>query len=67
MSNKGSKRRLFVVSDSNLINENTVYADNSIQLETVILYGKWKVKNGIKCRENIICTDILPLLLRREE
>ena len=43
-----------------------IYADNKPPvLEKVTLYGKWKVKDGIRCRENRICTDITPLFSPR--
>lgn len=43
-----------------------VYADNKPPvLEKVILYGKWEVKNGIRCRKNSICTDITPVFAPR--
>lgn len=39
-----------------------IYADNKPPvLEKVTLYGKWEVKDGIRCRKNRICTDITPL------
>lgn len=43
-----------------------IYADNKPPvLEKVILYGKWEVKNGIRCRKNRICTDITPIYAPR--
>lgn len=49
-----------------LIDEsNLVYADNSVKLEKYVLYGKWEVKNGVRFRKNIICTDMTPIYAPR--
>lgn len=57
----GLPKRTPVVDESTL-----VYADNSPPvLERVVIYEKWKVKNGVKCRIKRICTDVAPLYIPR--
>lgn len=46
--------------------EELVYADNKPPvLEKVKVYGKLKMKNGVKYRINSLCTDITPILSPR--
>ena len=66
IKNAGLKmRNEYVVSENNLINEKTVFADHSIKLEKVIINGRWMIKNGRKCRINKICTDVTPIFSQR--
>jgi hypothetical protein len=61
VTNLGLPKRTPVIDESTL-----VYADNSLPtLEQVIIYGEWKIKNGIKYREKRICTDVAPYYIPR--
>lgn len=57
----GLPKRMPVIDESTL-----AFADNGPPvLERVVIYEKWKVKDGIKCRIKRICTDVAPLYIPR--
>lgn len=54
----GMKTRRRFLGEIDLIDENTVFAEEKVKCETVVIKGKPVIKDGKKIRENKVYTDI---------